>query len=150
MAGLVPGYSSTIADAVSKRRYTEKLKFVGGIDPYEVAKGNWQDDVDLWSAIMQLQVCMYLILALSPFSEKDWLVQQKKSSQSEGTTELQIFVNAQHTVTTMSRVQMLLCPLGIKWSIGWVVLRNDYFCLRLPITCSTCILQLAMPCDFST
>ena len=70
MAGLVPGYSSTIADAVSKRRYTEKLKLVGGIDPYEVAKGNWHDDMDLWSAIMQLQVCMYLILALSPYSEK--------------------------------------------------------------------------------
>ena len=45
MAGLVPGHSSTIADAASKR-YTEKLELVGGIDPYEVAKGDWQDDVD--------------------------------------------------------------------------------------------------------
>ena len=31
-----------------------------GIDPYEVAKGIWQDDVDLWPEITQLQVCMYL------------------------------------------------------------------------------------------
>ena len=39
-----------------------------GIDPYD-----WQDDVDLWPAITQLQVCMYLILAPSPYSEKDFI-----------------------------------------------------------------------------
>ena len=44
MVGLIPGYSSTIADAASKKRYAEKLKLVGGIDPYKVAKGDWQDD----------------------------------------------------------------------------------------------------------
>ena len=44
-----------------------------GIDPYEVDKGDWHDDVDLWPAITQLQVCMYLILAPSPYSEKDLL-----------------------------------------------------------------------------
>lgn len=73
MAGLLPGYSSTIADAASKKRYAEKLELVDGIDPYEVAKGDWRDDVDLWPAITQLQVCMYLILAPSPYSEKDFL-----------------------------------------------------------------------------
>ena len=59
MAGLLSGYSSTIADAASKNRYAEHLELVG-IDPYEVAKGDWQDDVDLWPAITQLQVCMYV------------------------------------------------------------------------------------------
>ena len=74
MAGLLSGYSSTIADAASKKRYAEKLELVGGIDPcFRVAKGDWQDDVDLWPAITQLQVCMYLILSLSPYSEKDFL-----------------------------------------------------------------------------
>ena len=60
MAGLLSGYSSTITDAASKKRYTEKLELVDGIDPYEVAKGDWQDDGDLWLAITQLQVCMYV------------------------------------------------------------------------------------------
>ena len=60
MAGLLSGYSSTIADAASKKRYAEKLELVDGIDPCEVAKGDWQDDVDLWLAITQLQVCMYV------------------------------------------------------------------------------------------
>ena len=73
MAGLLSGYSSTIADAASKKRYAEKLELVDGIDPYEVAKRDWQDNVDLWPAITQLQVCMYLILAPSPYSEKDFL-----------------------------------------------------------------------------
>ena len=35
MAGLVPQYSSTIADEVSKKRYAEKLELVDGIDPYK-------------------------------------------------------------------------------------------------------------------
>ena len=66
MAGLVSGYSSTIADAASKRRYAEELELVVGIERYKVVKGDWQDDVDLWPAITQLQACMCLILALSP------------------------------------------------------------------------------------
>ena len=66
MAGLLSGYSSTIADAALKKRYAEKLELVDGIDLYEVAKSNWQDNVDLWPAITQPQVCMYLILAPSP------------------------------------------------------------------------------------
>ena len=73
MDGLLSGYSSTITDAASRKRYAEKLELVGGIDPYEVAKGDWQDDIDLWPAITQLQVCMYLILAPNPYSEKDFL-----------------------------------------------------------------------------
>ena len=39
MAGLLSGYSSTIADAASRKRYAEELELVGRIDPYEVAKG---------------------------------------------------------------------------------------------------------------
>ena len=35
MAGLLSGYSSTIADAASKKRYAEKLELVDGIDPYD-------------------------------------------------------------------------------------------------------------------
>ena len=34
MAGLVPQYSSTIADEALKK-YAEKLELVDGIDPYE-------------------------------------------------------------------------------------------------------------------
>ena len=34
---------------------------------YVVVKGDWHDDVDLWPAITQLQVCMYLIRQLQTF-----------------------------------------------------------------------------------
>ena len=40
MAGLVPQYSSTIADKASKERYAEKLELVDGIDPYECRYSN--------------------------------------------------------------------------------------------------------------
>ena len=40
MTGLVPQYSSTMADEASKKRYTEKLELVDGIDPYEYRYSN--------------------------------------------------------------------------------------------------------------
>ena len=64
MAGLLSGHLSMIADAASKRD-AEKLEIMDGSDPYVVANGEWP--------MMQLQVCMYLILAQSPYSQKDFL-----------------------------------------------------------------------------
>ena len=61
-----------IADAASKKRYAEKLELVDRIGLYEVNKVI-DKTVDLWPAITQLQLCMYLILAPSPYSEKDFL-----------------------------------------------------------------------------
>ena len=49
-----------IADAASKKRDAEKLELMDGSDPYVLANGEWP--------MMQLQVCMYLILAQSPYS----------------------------------------------------------------------------------
>ena len=43
------------------------------MDPNEVAKNEWKDDVDLWPAVTHVHVCMYLILTPSPYSEKDML-----------------------------------------------------------------------------
>ena len=63
MAGLLSGYLSMIADAASKKKDAEKLELMDGSDPYIVANGEWP--------MMQLQVCMYLILAPSPYSQKD-------------------------------------------------------------------------------
>lgn len=71
--GLNPGYSSTLVDEDSKERYANKLQLINGIDPYEILKGEWQDNVDLWPAITHIHVCMYLILTPSPYSEKDLL-----------------------------------------------------------------------------
>ena len=70
MAGLLSGYLSMIADAASKKRDAEKLELMDGSDLYIVAQqlvanGEWP--------IMQLQGCMYLILAPSPYSQKDFI-----------------------------------------------------------------------------
>ena len=71
MAGFLPG--RTLLSDASKKRYSDKLKLMDGIDPYEVAKNEWKDDVDLWPAVTHVHVCMYLILTPSPYSEKDML-----------------------------------------------------------------------------
>ena len=47
----------------SRERYAEKLEIVNGIDPYELERSEWQDDVSLFPATTQLQVCLYLILS---------------------------------------------------------------------------------------
>ena len=68
--GLIPAYYTTIADADSKERYADKLD---GIDPYEIPRNEWQDNVDLWPAITHVHVCMYLILCPSPYTKEDLL-----------------------------------------------------------------------------
>ena len=56
MAGFLPGYCDTLSSDASKRRYSDKLKLVNGIDPYEIKKNVWQDDVNLWLAITHVHV----------------------------------------------------------------------------------------------
>ena len=50
-----------------------KLDLVNGIDHYEIPMIKWEDNIDLWPAIMHIHVCMYLILCLSPYTKKDLL-----------------------------------------------------------------------------
>ena len=65
-------YEALTSDA-SKTRYQAKIRLIDGIDPYEVAKKEWRDDVDLWPAITHVNACMYLILTPSPYSDQDML-----------------------------------------------------------------------------
>ena len=61
-----------LSDAESKTRYVDN-KLVNGMDPYELGKTEWQDNVDLCPAITHVHVCMYLILTPSPYSQNDML-----------------------------------------------------------------------------
>ena len=38
------GYSCTIVDAESRKRYADKVQVINGIDPYELERSEWQDD----------------------------------------------------------------------------------------------------------
>ena len=71
-AGFFPGYYEGITDSQSKKRYKEKLEVVK-LDPYEVKRADWEDDVELWPAVTHVHVCMYLILTPSPYTDKDML-----------------------------------------------------------------------------
>jgi hypothetical protein len=46
---------------------------VNNIDPYELKRNEWLDDLELWPAVTYVHVCMYLILTPSPFTDKDML-----------------------------------------------------------------------------
>ena len=72
--GLIPGYASTVlSDKDSKKRYKYKLQFTDGLDPYEIPKKEWIDDVELWPGVTHIHACMYLILTPSPYIENDLL-----------------------------------------------------------------------------
>ena len=73
MAGLLPNYSRMLVSDASRRRYKDKLELIDGMDPYEVPKSDWKDNVDLWPAVTHVHACMYLILTPSPYSESDML-----------------------------------------------------------------------------
>ena len=67
------GYFASMQDNDAKKRYLEKLKFTGGIDPYETEKKEWTDDVDLWPSITHINLAMYLVLTPSPYTGDELL-----------------------------------------------------------------------------
>ena len=70
---MLQDYLGSITDQESKKRYTEKLQFVDKIDPYEISKEEWDDNIDLWPAVTHVHACMYLLLTPSPYSQNDLL-----------------------------------------------------------------------------
>ena len=41
---------------------------IGGLDPYETVRTEWQDDVDMWPAVTSVHIGMYLLVTPSPYS----------------------------------------------------------------------------------
>lgn len=63
-------YFKAIVDVGSRKRCTNELKLVDGLDPDEIPRSKWQSDVNLWPAITHIPICMYLLLTPSPYSER--------------------------------------------------------------------------------
>ena len=55
------GYLSSIQDKEAKKCYLDKLLVIGDVDPYEIVRGEWEDDVDLWPAMTSVLTEMYLL-----------------------------------------------------------------------------------------
>ena len=49
------------------------MEFVSGSDPYEIPRGEWEDDVDLWPEVTHIHIGMYLLLTPSPYTKEDLL-----------------------------------------------------------------------------
>ena len=45
---LLAGCKDSLTDESSKVRYLNKIKLINSLDPYELMKEDWKDDVDLW------------------------------------------------------------------------------------------------------
>lgn len=70
---LLGGYFASLQDASARKRYQEKLTLLGGFDPYETAKSEWHDDVDLWPSITHIHLGMYLLYSQSPYTGEELL-----------------------------------------------------------------------------
>ena len=68
---MLPGYFLSLQDKDGRKRYMEKLMAIGGVDPYEIPKNEWQDDIDLWPGITYINLGMYLLLTPSPYTGED-------------------------------------------------------------------------------
>ncbi|XP_046840588.1 uncharacterized protein LOC124434733 [Xenia sp. Carnegie-2017] len=47
-----------------------KLRRCNGDDPYEIPKNQWLDDIDLWPAVSYIDICMYLLFSVSPYTNE--------------------------------------------------------------------------------
>ena len=51
-----------------EKRYVEKLKVIGGVDPYKVDKRDWRDDVDLFPAVTYADLLIQVVHNPSPYT----------------------------------------------------------------------------------
>ena len=49
-------------NAEGKKRCLDKLSVIGGQDPYETARNERLDDVDLWLSVTSIHIGMYLLV----------------------------------------------------------------------------------------
>ena len=73
MAAFLPGYAAEIGDEQSRTRYREKLSIIENIDPYDLPKAAFEDNVDAWPATTYIHVGMYLVFSPSPYTSEDLL-----------------------------------------------------------------------------
>ena len=55
----------------AKKRHSRNLHVIGGLDPYETEKKEWEDDVDLWPNIAYVNLGMDLLITPSSYSGED-------------------------------------------------------------------------------
>ena len=83
---LLGGYFASIRDKEGQRSSTWKSPpygikdkedtwkssvIIGGFDPYESERNEWQDDVDLWPSTTYIHLGMYLLVNPSPYTGED-------------------------------------------------------------------------------
>lgn len=69
LKGFLPGYSRNILSPEGRERYFQKLKYINDVDPYEIPRNEWVDDLDTWPAITYIHVGMYLLFKESPYTQ---------------------------------------------------------------------------------
>ena len=69
----LPGYMLSMQNPDGKKRYLEKLKKIGGLDPYETSRNDWQDDTDLWPSVTSIHIGMHHLVTPSPYTTQDLL-----------------------------------------------------------------------------
>ena len=70
---LLPGYFQSLTDEKAKERYKEKLQTISGVDPYEIPRNEWINDLELWPEVSQIHIGMYLLLTPSPYTREELL-----------------------------------------------------------------------------
>ena len=67
----LPGYIDSLKNSQAKARYKEKVDKIGGLDPYETTRSEWEDNIDLWPSVTSVHIAMYLLVTPSPYTGED-------------------------------------------------------------------------------
>ena len=62
---------TSIQDQHAKKRCLDRLGIIGGLDPYQIVRSEWQDDVDLWPAVTSVHIVMYLLVTPSLYTGEE-------------------------------------------------------------------------------
>ena len=66
---MLPGYLQTLVNKAAENRYREKLDYISGVDPYEIHKTEFKDNLDLWPDVY-IHVGMYLLFKESSYTQE--------------------------------------------------------------------------------
>ena len=47
------------------------MGIIGGLDPYEIVRSEWVDDIDMWPSVTCVYIAMYLLVTPSPYTGED-------------------------------------------------------------------------------
>lgn len=68
--GLLTGYMKSVDSKGSRKQYFTKLSYINNLDPCEIPRNKWADDIELCRSVSYMHVGMYLLFSPKPIESR--------------------------------------------------------------------------------